>query len=96
MSHTPGPWKVNYRRVTPVDGPQDGSNDICHVYGDEDREIANARLIAAAPQLLEALRRTRFDLIAEHGMFGFRTNFAYLDDAIELAAAPMSETKGDE
>lgn len=54
--HTPGPWKINYRRVTPVNGKQDGTDDICHVYGDEDKEIANARLIAAAPEMLEALQ----------------------------------------
>lgn len=52
--HTPGPWKINYRRVSPVNGRQDGLDDICHVYGNEDRERANASLIAAAPELLEA------------------------------------------
>ncbi len=51
--HTPGPWTVNYRRVTPVAGKQDGTDDVCHVYGDNE---ANARLIAAAPQLLAALK----------------------------------------
>ena len=50
-NHTPGPWKTNYRRVTPVDGKQDGTDDICHVYGDEDTETANARLIAESPEM---------------------------------------------
>jgi hypothetical protein len=55
--HTPGPWEVNYRRVSPVNGIKDGKIDICHVYGDEWVEIANARLIAAAPDLLAAAKQ---------------------------------------
>jgi len=57
MSHTPGPWRTNYRMVTPVNAAQDGSADVCHVYGDEETEIANARLIASAPDLLAACER---------------------------------------
>lgn len=68
MQHTPGPWKVNYRRVTPVNGRQDGNDDICHVYGDQD---ANARLIAAAPDLLAACQRAYeccYDKSSEDGI----------------------------
>ena len=55
--HTPGPWRV----------VQDPTNLSLQVYGqtlalfecwrrsDEQTELANARLIAAAPDLLEAL-----------------------------------------
>lgn len=59
MGHTPGPWKYNgWERVLPANGPQDGPNDICHVY--QRRQPgescdANARLIAAAPELLAVL-----------------------------------------
>ncbi len=56
MSHTPGPWKRNYRRITPVGGPSDGTGDICHVYGDETIETMNANLIAASPDLLRACK----------------------------------------
>jgi hypothetical protein len=55
--HTPGPWKVNYRRVTPVNAKQDGTDDICHVYGDESKEIANANLIAASPDMFRIIQR---------------------------------------
>jgi hypothetical protein len=58
--HTPGPWKVN---ATPHSSNQDwvvldsGTNGrnkrVCAVYSDNDE--ADARLIAAAPELLEAL-----------------------------------------
>ena len=61
--HTPGPWKVrNVREVFC------GNKRICHVNAasreplsikdDWDVAAANARLIAAAPDLLEALLRT--------------------------------------
>jgi len=55
--HTPAPWEVNPRATRNVrhgnltiancSSSQDGSR--------EEQEIANAKLIAAAPELLEAL-----------------------------------------
>lgn len=68
--HTPGPWKIwdgwGSSRFAPVvvdcipdvDGKFVG-NCICHVAGtNEDRE-ANARVIASAPEMLEALEYIR-------------------------------------
>lgn len=59
MSFTPGPWTHDgYERVRPVDGAQDGTNDICHVYQKcGNQQLANASLIAAAPDLLAACKR---------------------------------------
>jgi hypothetical protein len=58
--HTPGPWAIgnaskrDFGAVTHV-GPFDHPCGICEVYGAVDDEPqANARLIAAAPDLLEA------------------------------------------
>lgn len=62
IKHTPGPWvAVGYW----VENPDDEAADICNCdpasmgqehFGRSDEEIvANARLIAAAPTLLEAL-----------------------------------------
>ena len=57
MSHTPGPWWV--------DGPDEGIEvhdtfgRTASVWGDQDDNSeawANARLIAAAPDMLDALR----------------------------------------
>jgi hypothetical protein len=62
--HTPGPWVIGRRGkrnvysssvATPIcmcDSMQESSLE---------EEQANARLIAAAPDLLEALKRCRFD-----------------------------------
>jgi hypothetical protein len=82
MAHTPGPWQVNYRRITPVNARQDGSDDICHVYGDDEVDMANARLIAASPELLEALKRIREDLVRQYSPYVYEVNFKYIDEAI--------------
>jgi hypothetical protein len=65
MSHTPGPWKIfdgwGSSRFSPVIVDSipdvDGkcvANCICHVASSNDVAEANAHLIAAAPDLLEA------------------------------------------
>ena len=61
--HTPGPWRVAPRSDYPehadinVDAGTRGYVALCGKAGDEEAE-ANARLIAAAPELLDALRET--------------------------------------
>jgi len=60
---SPGPWTVNLVEVQHADGvsliayikADTGHREIAVLYNDEDR-VANARLIAAAPTMLEALR----------------------------------------
>lgn len=66
MPHTPGPWRIIEDKGALNEaywiGPEP-FHSICEVrngaedeeYGGEETEIANARLIAAAPDLLEAL-----------------------------------------
>lgn len=62
--HTPGPWPCEYtgdgKRILVGKGLVEGPNgyEVAEVYSDDcPREVAeaNARLIAAAPELLEAL-----------------------------------------
>lgn len=61
-SHTPGTWSINPKGGTPMVGIdlQDGGEllpIVEVVYGYNNAEAkANARLIAAAPELLDALR----------------------------------------
>jgi len=54
MGHTPGPWRVNAHDICA------GSDAVAGVYGTTgyapEEAQANARLIAAAPDLLAALR----------------------------------------
>lgn len=61
--HTPGPWNsIAYGKTTKgeiiIAGGKEFSNLLAEVYKqkNEDSQEANARLIAAAPELLEALK----------------------------------------
>lgn len=54
--HTPGPWKIDGGIVR--GWSTDHERPICEIYREvrsSDATLANAALIAAAPQLLEAL-----------------------------------------
>lgn len=66
--HTPGPWNANWTRISGqaigfhiADSKHGSLRPICEAYDNTgamsaDEIEANARLIAAAPELLEALR----------------------------------------
>ena len=71
--HTPGPWRVVQRGpiVSIIDAQEDAPNGGDHPIGDifalyrglprtKETVLANARLIAAAPDLLEALEDILF------------------------------------
>lgn len=86
--HTPGPWVV--------DGPpenqivwSDAENRICflaHSAGrDEDRDYANGRLIAAAPDLLAACKA----LYAQH-----KPGKGQCCEAADMALAAISKAEG--
>lgn len=62
---TPGPWTLELRNVAIADtGDYDGVCDVrgangervVEIWGDDDQCEINARLIAAAPEMLEALK----------------------------------------
>lgn len=54
QKHTPGPWISSYRGFQVLTG--DERRTICELKGkiERDEQVANARLIAAAPDLLAA------------------------------------------
>ena len=59
--HTPAPWKVEPVNTNGTDGfeihySEDGEYVTDHVY-----ELADAKLIAAAPEMLEALKNIEND-----------------------------------
>lgn len=55
--HTPGPWKINPSDSEDCIYIESGSDGIATVFGGNCAfDLANARLIAAAPELLEACR----------------------------------------
>jgi hypothetical protein len=74
-THTPGPWTISERDPqrdqfyvfgTDFTG-QDYPVATVTSCDDPDQHDANARLIAAAPELLDALKNLRAMVIGEHG-----------------------------
>lgn len=55
MSHTPGPWEADDNEGFSIWRVYGGSKSIAEVIGDSAEADANARLIAAAPEMFEAL-----------------------------------------
>ena len=61
--HTPGPWKLLHHTAPRHDGDRavygPGNKFICDMNGgqnDDDETLANARLIASGPEMLETLK----------------------------------------
>jgi len=78
-THTPGPWVINslYAKVSDVltvHAPNTNNAQICSLaamrgHMDESEQTSNARLIAAAPSMLEALKQAAFAIPTTHGAF---------------------------
>ena len=93
IGHTPGPWKAHFEEAYFVTGPDLGSvammMNLKGAYGlggrrSGDESAANARLIAAAPELLEALRQ----IVEQHGQWN---NGIW---AANIARAAIAEAEG--
>lgn len=59
MKHTPGPWKIKHRPAFSVEDNKERHIAMVSCYkelpGDEEENLANAYLIASAPELLDRL-----------------------------------------
>lgn len=100
--HTPGPWRVGDAGMT-VFGPKqpDGSlpKRIAEVGNPRailtsDNTKANARLIAAAPELLEALRECITDDNANGMQPGLGPQVRRLKAINEIARAAIAKAEG--
>lgn len=71
MSHTPGPWWVEDSDHPMGEGREvyDGFGRTASVYGDPATAVANARLIACAPEMLDALKRIAHKQLWGDGSF---------------------------
>lgn len=93
MSHTPGPWEMQQQGTdfwvdTPCSPPQN-RQDICRMsFRMTDRGVseANARLIAAAPELLQALLQCQSWLREYHTQHG-----SPMDDGLFALDEQVSE-----
>jgi hypothetical protein len=95
VKHTPGPWLIS-PYTTGLDEiiieEKAGNNRICVVTGDageaegQEESKANARLIAAAPELLEMLKRVRQGY---RNLREFKLVSASTEDSLEVYIAEM-------
>lgn len=81
--HTPGPWHHDETWGLIKAGKLDDCTDICALHSGI---VANARLIAAAPELLEALQA--MVRLHDSGDFG-------PVDPIDMAMAAIAKAKGE-
>ena len=56
MEHTPTPWILDGRDIRPMPNGELMATAYIMDDGDEAKALANARLMAAAPELLQALK----------------------------------------
>lgn len=89
-SHTPGPWSIRDARGL-LKGEKESASHPLH-----DAEVeSNARLIAAAPELLEALG-TAIGLITKHGLAVTLADLHPMDYArLERARAAITRATGE-
>lgn len=101
--HTPGPWQVHIFRYpngqlngTPsVYAPNgnDGGRHVCQVYDNGQLE-ANARLIAAAPDLLGSLKALFEHCAMVHSVWGDGCNQKQADAAIKAGRDAIAKAEG--
>ena len=94
MSHTPAPWKFESSTKTIRSVPANyWIATIDSFDGAVDHE-ANARLIAAAPEMLEALKLARDELNIELARFGNGTSKGALRNARDAVQFAISQAEG--
>lgn len=96
--HTPGPWKIANNSRSVLAGA--GSVKINQQAGPAAQSAAvearneftlraNAKLIAAAPDILDALRKIRGELCRRHSPLVVETDYAYINAAIAKATGEV-------
>lgn len=96
QTHTPGPWEDNgagliYGQVQGDDDEAPFVADVCNNGGAgiySEQEKINARLIAAAPELLEALDNLAEHIDSKSGDFAMRAHF------LKEAFAAIAKARG--
>lgn len=84
MKHTKGPWKVWYSKES--ERMTVGNNEfvVCETYTDK-QSLQDANLIAAAPEMLEALEHLEKELFPDEFVKHSKDSIRKLKDAIKKA-----------
>lgn len=85
-THTPGPWHIGMNPGPIVYGPNgeqvtDMRRGMLHL----DEDVSNIRLIAAAPELLEALKRVRHAFYVDGSSKALRLAFENTKELVAKA-----------
>jgi len=97
MSHTPGPWIATFendRWVIDCQGEFGPKKALAVTAGFYPTNEANARLIAAAPELLEALKKAEAMLIDIEHAAGGGDDEIYVEGAILTIRAAIKKATG--
>lgn len=89
MSHTPGPWRLERDYNGVPEFVLGGDTCVCD-FGIEAPKPEDARLIAAAPELYEALEAAYMVLGPQ------KSRFKDYVDAVTLARAALAKARGEE
>lgn len=99
MKHTPGPWQTS-RNGLRVITSEDRSNGVlfvadCYSGTSEDmqEDMANARLIAAAPKLLDVLESIQEITNEEHFIRSADSKLQEIRSYCRMALKPFEENK---
>lgn len=99
MSYSPGPWKVWGESIRQPEGIAIGQGDagysLARVFSQGHDGEANARLIAAAPELLEALEEAEYRL-RELAHQVWPQGVSYYEPAVVKARAAIAKAKGEQ
>lgn len=88
MKHTPAPWKAGARSVSAPETEDRLGLDVRLYGGNAGDNKANARLIAAAPDMLQALR------LIEHATAPSHDDGGHHEAAHEIAVAAIAKAEG--
>jgi hypothetical protein len=87
--HTPGPWQVgNFEPKAIFDCNPEGPQRVANTLNN----LADARLIAAAPELLEALKDMR--MVFDNGSNEIHAALEVKNDAVRKCRAAIAKATG--
>jgi hypothetical protein len=93
--HTPGPWRISLVDETLIQG---GGRDVAMACGDYDTDFermeANARLIAAAPDLLAALIGLQYILASAESNASGNPNHDHVQQRVGAVRAAIAKARG--
>jgi hypothetical protein len=91
-AHSPGPWLTDTKIVRSCNSDSDIARVYCHSQSDESY-IANAHLIAAAPELLAALEKC-LEYIPGSEVRSWPPGFKLKEDSLRMARSAIAKAKG--